>query len=99
MKNRIIISLLTFSLVIFLSACGGNNTEAQDETTIEETATAMFYCPMKCEGDKTYSQAGKCPKCNMDLVQVGSEKETGTEGTGEDGHEGHDHGDHEGHNH
>ena len=34
-------------------------------------ATAMTYqCPMKCEGDKTYEQAGKCPKCGMDLAEV-----------------------------
>ena len=22
---------------------------------------------MKCEGDKMYAMAGKCPKCNMNL--------------------------------
>ena len=26
-----------------------------------------YQCPMKCEGDKTYSKAGKCPVCNMNL--------------------------------
>lgn len=95
MKNRSIISLLAFSLVLFLSACGSNNTEAEIDATMEETATAMFYCPMKCEGDKTYAEAGKCPVCNMDLVQEGTEMNS----TPEEGHEGHDHGDHEGHNH
>jgi len=29
-----------------------------------------FYCPMKCEGDKTYNQPGNCPVCNMHLVSV-----------------------------
>ena len=28
-----------------------------------------FYCPMHCEGDKTYAQAGDCPVCGMDLVE------------------------------
>lgn len=28
----------------------------------------VFYCPMKCEGDKVYSKAGQCPVCNMNLV-------------------------------
>ena len=31
--------------------------------------TGVFYCPMQCEGDKTYDQAGDCPVCGMDLVE------------------------------
>ncbi len=27
-----------------------------------------YYCPMHCEGDKTYDQSGDCPVCGMDLV-------------------------------
>ena len=33
-----------------------------------------YYCPMHCEGDKTYTQAGNCPVCGMDLLH-----ETGIE--------------------
>jgi len=40
---------------------------------IEETpkgkGTGTFYCPMHCEGDKTYDKAGDCPVCGMDLVE------------------------------
>lgn len=28
-----------------------------------------FYCPMHCEGDKTYNKPGDCPVCGMDLVE------------------------------
>ena len=28
-----------------------------------------FYCPMHCEGDKTYDSPGDCPVCGMDLVE------------------------------
>ncbi|NRT11765.1 heavy metal translocating P-type ATPase [Flavobacterium sp. 14A] len=28
-----------------------------------------YYCPMHCEGDKVYDEAGDCPVCGMDLVQ------------------------------
>lgn len=28
-----------------------------------------FYCPMHCEGEKTYEKAGDCPVCGMDLVE------------------------------
>lgn len=31
--------------------------------------SGTFYCPMHCEGDKTYDQAGNCPVCGMDLVE------------------------------
>jgi hypothetical protein len=46
------------------------------EEMVTLTATLLKYvpkafaCPMKCEGDKTYPAAGKCPKCGMDLVEV-----------------------------
>jgi P-type Cu+ transporter len=29
----------------------------------------VFYCPMGCEGDKTYDKAGSCPSCGMDLIE------------------------------
>ena len=31
--------------------------------------TGVFYCPMHCEGDKTYDRPGDCPVCGMDLVE------------------------------
>jgi P-type Cu+ transporter len=32
-----------------------------------------FYCPMHCEGEKTYSEAGDCPKCGMHLIEKKAE--------------------------
>ncbi|MET4081796.1 heavy metal translocating P-type ATPase [Pedobacter sp. UYP30] len=40
----------------------------------EKNASGVFYCPMHCEGDKTYDKAGSCPVCGMDLVQAPSAK-------------------------
>ena len=31
--------------------------------------TGTFYCPMHCEGDKTYDKPGDCPVCGMDLIE------------------------------
>ncbi len=31
--------------------------------------TGTFYCPMHCEGDKTYDHPGDCPVCGMDLIE------------------------------
>ena len=35
-----------------------------------------YVCPMKCEGDKTYPEAGKCPKCGMNLKETGAEDDS-----------------------
>ena len=32
--------------------------------------TGTYYCPMHCEGDKTYDSPGDCPVCGMDLVPM-----------------------------
>lgn len=34
---------------------------------------AKYYCPMHCEGDKTYDKPGDCPVCGMDLVAEATE--------------------------
>ncbi|MCC6322974.1 MAG: efflux RND transporter periplasmic adaptor subunit [Phycisphaerales bacterium] len=31
---------------------------------------ARYFCPMKCEGEKTYDQPGRCPVCRMKLKEV-----------------------------
>lgn len=30
----------------------------------------VYQCPMKCEGDKTYTKPGKCPVCGMTLQKA-----------------------------
>lgn len=37
---------------------------------------AVYQCPMKCEGNKTYDAPGNCPVCNMKLVAVDSGKDS-----------------------
>src|SRR5680860_1361704 len=46
----------------------------------------IYYCPMKCEGDKTYDELGDCPVCNMHLVPV---DEQSKKNTGQHHHEHH----------
>ena len=31
-----------------------------------------YFCPMKCEGEKTYDKPGNCPVCNMKLEKAAS---------------------------
>ena len=38
-------------------------------SAVKEEGNGVFYCPMHCEGEKTYDQAGSCPVCGMDLIE------------------------------
>ncbi len=57
-----------------LSACTDSNkstTETTEAIPVEQVANSQHYaCPMKCEGEKTYTEAGKCPVCTMDLKEI-----------------------------
>ena len=57
------------------SCCSGHKKEShadhhkkESSLTHNHHATGVFYCPMHCEGDKTYDKPGDCPVCGMDLV-------------------------------
>ena len=41
--------------------------------------TGVFYCPMHCEGEKTYNKPGDCPVCGMDLVEEQNLSSTNSE--------------------
>lgn len=50
------------------SKCGMNlNLSPKEKMKMEVMKT--YFCPMKCEGDKSYDKAGKCPKCGMTLKE------------------------------
>ena len=42
--------------------------EKEDKLHAQQELEAVYYCPMHCEGSKTYSQPGNCPVCGMFLV-------------------------------
>jgi len=48
------------------SCCGSNHNTSAPRI---KNGNGIFYCPMHCEGDKTYDQPGDCPVCGMDLVE------------------------------
>lgn len=52
--------------VLFLSSCGS---ETSPEHNHSEMSGTKYACPMKCEDDKTYSEKGECPVCEMDLEE------------------------------
>ena len=45
------------------------HTKEEKQEQPKGKGTGTFYCPMHCEGDKTYNKAADCPVCGMDLVE------------------------------
>ncbi|NQX96984.1 MAG: hypothetical protein HRT73_03770 [Flavobacteriales bacterium] len=56
--------LLTLGSTTFIGCVNSEQSEHIEATEL------TYYCPMKCEGEKTYSEEGSCPECGMDLVEV-----------------------------
>src|SRR5690554_2624613 len=46
--------------------------QQKEERRAQMPKGATYYCPMHCEGDKTYDEPGDCPVCGMDLVAEAS---------------------------
>ena len=47
----------------------GYQSKETPEMKQPKNGTGTFYCPMHCEGDKTYNSNVGCPVCGMDLVE------------------------------
>jgi P-type Cu+ transporter len=43
--------------------------EEKNKSKSTGNGSGVYYCPMHCEGDKTYDKPGNCPVCGMDLVE------------------------------
>ena len=53
----------------FLASPKGRSKTDELEPQLPLRGLGGFYCPMHCEGDKTYDGPGDCPVCGMDLVE------------------------------
>ncbi len=65
-----VITAAVLATAFFFASCGNSSNEKSNSNASEQVETAMYQCPMKCEGEKTYDKPGQCPKCNMDLQKV-----------------------------
>jgi len=56
-----------FLVLAVIALVGVTATSCKSEK--KEVVKAVYYCPMECEGDKTYEDKdAKCPDCGMNLV-------------------------------
>ncbi len=46
-----------------------DTTKKTEKIESKENGNGVYYCPMHCEGEKTYKEPGNCPVCGMDLLQ------------------------------
>ncbi len=54
----------------------------KEEKRANQNGAGIYYCPMHCDGGKTYNKPGDCPVCGMDLVEeVKSSSSSATEYT------------------
>lgn len=54
----------------------GHAPAPEEKKPEEGTGSGVYYCPMHCEGEKTYDKPGSCPVCGMDLVEQPSARRT-----------------------
>ncbi len=105
-KNTLVIAFLFVIGLAFTSCNESKKEESKPEAQKEvseakesveaetpEIAMAEYQCPMQCEGDKTYDEPGKCPKCEMDLKEVkkDSDSDSDDDDDDDDDHDDHDH--------
>ena len=64
--------LVFAALFLLFAACSGSNKQSATQETVSTEAGEgkKYSCPMQCEGEKTYVEAGKCPVCKMDLEEI-----------------------------
>ncbi|MAY22017.1 MAG: hypothetical protein CMC74_04495 [Flavobacteriaceae bacterium] len=69
--------LLIFAVATFSLTSCKDGAKNEVETNTEEVAMTHYQCPMKCEGDKTYTDKdAKCGVCGMALKEVKTESES-----------------------
>lgn len=94
MKKTFLIFAFSVAALSLTSCKSDVKTETNTATSTETTTVneeVAYTCPMGCEEGKTYTEKGKCPVCEMDLVALND--------AAAENHDGHDHDSHEGHSH
>ena len=69
MKTVKLVLTMAMAFCLYASA-DAQTTKTKKAVTKKHVHSAKYQCPMKCEGDKTYSHAGKCPVCNMQMKKL-----------------------------
>ena len=70
--KKVLFSLALIATIVVIG-CKNENKEVKNS---EVVALTEYQCPMKCEGEKTYTDKDiKCPVCGMGLKEVEHEND------------------------
>lgn len=72
---------ITEDLVKNSSSHSHHHNPQHEVPKVTEDMAGKYYCPMFCEGDKTYDSNVGCPVCGMDLVKYPEKGEEETDDT------------------
>jgi len=65
MKKIVLALIVIFTMSFTFTACKSDKkTDAKEEIA---SSDEVYQCPMDCEKGKSYTEAGSCPVCKMDL--------------------------------
>lgn len=99
MKKIILVFVMIVVVGFTFTSCKNDKKEEPktEEVKVEENkklaSNEVYQCEMNCEKGKSYTEAGKCPVCNMDLkvkkVNMNGDSDMKKDSTKHD--DGHDH--------
>ena len=83
MKKLILMLLVVAAMSFAVTSCKKDKKEeVKTEVEVKEEAKeilasndVLYQCPMDCEEGKSYTEAGTCPVCKMDLKEKKVEME------------------------
>ena len=70
MKKLFQVGCIAATIFLFAACREDHSKQQHDKMQHDDQHAAVYQCPMKDEGDKTYDKPGTCPKCGMDLKEV-----------------------------
>lgn len=70
---RLAVVVAFFWTAIFFAGEAVPTNSPSPSNSVASHPVPSFYCPMHCEGSKTYLSPGTCPVCHMYLVKKGDE--------------------------
>ncbi|RPD99636.1 hypothetical protein EGM88_03580 [Aureibaculum marinum] len=66
-KLILILTVITVVSVAFTSCKNDKKEEVKTEEKTDMASNEVYQCPMNCEDGKSYTEAGNCPVCKMEL--------------------------------
>lgn len=84
--------LIAFCLfTLFSTSCKSEPKAETIKEAVIGTDQVRYICPMDCEKGKTYTDAGLCPVCKMELVAMNDSETPAAETPDHTDHDGHSH--------